>query len=61
VFCRLGAGEGRVDAVLDSLRDGGYDGWIVVEQDVLPRSPEAYRQASIDQRRNRDFLRDRDW
>lgn len=61
VFCRLGAGEGHVDAVLDSLREGGYAGWIVVEQDVLPRSPEAYRQASMDQRRNRDFLRDRDW
>jgi inosose dehydratase len=61
VFCRLGAGEGRVDAVLDSLRDGGYAGWIVVEQDVLPRSPAAYRQASIDQQRNRDFLRNRDW
>jgi inosose dehydratase len=61
VFCRLGAGAGQVDAVLNSLRDGGYAGWIVVEQDVLPRSPEAYRQASVDQQRNRDFLRDRDW
>ena len=61
VFCRLGAGEGHVVAVLDSLRRGGYAGWIVVEQDVLPRSPEAYRQASTDQRQNREFLRDRDW
>jgi len=61
VFCRLGAGQGRVDAVLASLRSGGYAGWIVVEQDVLPRSPEAYRLASVDQQRNREFLRDRDW
>jgi|SRR5215469_397796 len=61
VFCPLGAGEGHVDAVLDSLRNGGYAGWIVVEQDVLPRSPEAYQQASVDQLRNREFLRNRDW
>jgi inosose dehydratase len=61
VFCRLGAGEGQVDAVLDSLRASGYDGWIVVEQDVLPRNPEAYRLASADQQLNRQYLRDRGW
>jgi inosose dehydratase len=61
VFCRLGAGEGRVDAVLDSLRGRGYDGWIVVEQDVLPRDPAAYRLASVDQQHNRQYLRDRGW
>ena len=61
VFCRLGAGRGRVDEVLDSLRTGGYQGWIVVEQDVLPRSPQAYQRASADQQQNRMFLRDRGW
>ena len=61
VFCRLGAGRGQVDEVLGSLRDGGYEGWIVVEQDVLPRSPQAYQQASADQQQNRRFLRDRGW
>ncbi len=61
VFCRLGAGRGQVDEVLGSLRDGGYEGWIVVEQDVLPRNPQAYQQASADQRQNRTFLRDRGW
>jgi inosose dehydratase len=61
VFCRLGAGRGRVDEVLGSLRAGGYQGWIVVEQDVLPRSPQAYQQASADQRQNRRYLRDRGW
>ena len=32
------SGAGAVDfpAVLDELRRAGYDGWIVVEQDVLP-------------------------
>jgi inosose dehydratase len=61
VFCRLGAGRGPVDEVLESLRTGGYEGWIVVEQDVLPRSPQAYQQASADQQQNRTFLRDRGW
>lgn len=61
VFCPLGAGDGQIDAVLDSLRAGGYAGWIVVEQDVLPRSPDAHRQASEHQRENRQYLRDRGW
>src|SRR5207244_5628630 len=34
-FCRLGEGDLDVDAVLNSLRSG-YEGWLVVEQDVLP-------------------------
>ncbi|HEX5190342.1 MAG TPA: TIM barrel protein [Streptosporangiaceae bacterium] len=61
VFCPLGAGSGKVDEILGSLRAGGYEGWIVVEQDVLPRSPQAYQQASADQQRNRGYLRDRGW
>jgi inosose dehydratase len=61
VFCRLGDGDGRVDAVLSSLRAGGYNGWIVVEQDVLPRGAEAYARARTDQFENRQYLRDRGW
>ena len=36
VFCELGRGEVAFPAVVEELRRGGYDGWIVVEQDVLP-------------------------
>ena len=61
IFCRLGAGRGRVDEVLGSLRAGGYEGWIVVEQDVLPRSRQAYQQASADQQQNREYVRNRGW
>ena len=61
VFCPLGAGVGRVDEVLDALRAGGYDGWIVIEQDVLPRSVEAYRTASDNQAANRRYLSERGW
>jgi sugar phosphate isomerase/epimerase len=50
-----------VDEVLSSLRSGGYEGWIVVEQDVLPRGREAYARARSDQVENRAFLRERGW
>jgi inosose dehydratase len=59
VFCPLGAGVGRVDEVLDALKTGGYQGWIVVEQDVLPRGAQACRQASAHQAANREYLRER--
>jgi inosose dehydratase len=54
VFCELGQGEVDFVAVLAVLRQQGYQGWIVVEQDVLPGmgSPKASA------RRNRDYLRD---
>jgi inosose dehydratase len=61
VFCPLGAGVGQVDEVLAALAAGGYDGWIVVEQDVLPADPAAYRQAAECQAQNRVYLRDRGW
>jgi inosose dehydratase len=53
VFCELGQGEidfATIKAELDKLK---YDGWIVVEQDVLPGmgTPKASAQ------RNRDFLK----
>lgn len=53
VFCELGQGEVDFVAVLATLRQQGYSGWIVVEQDVLPGmgSPKASA------RRNRDYLR----
>jgi inosose dehydratase len=36
VFCELGNGEVNFPAVLTALREMDYQGWIVVEQDVLP-------------------------
>lgn len=61
VFCPLGAGDGLIGELLDSLRGSGYAGWLVVEQDVLPQGPAGYQQASDDQRDNRDYLRARGW
>jgi inosose dehydratase len=53
LFCELGEGAVDFPAVLRALEAAGYDGWIVVEQDVLPRhgTPRASAQ------RNRDYLR----
>jgi hypothetical protein len=39
--------------VLDALRARGYDGWIVVEQDVLPGLGTPAASAT----RNREYLR----
>jgi inosose dehydratase len=54
-FCRLGEGDLDVDGVLDAMRDT-YDGWLVVEQDVLP-DPEG--KPAADQRANRAYLASR--
>src|SRR5262249_49155859 len=36
VFCELGRGRVDFPAVVTRLGEMGYDGWLVVEQDVLP-------------------------
>ena len=53
VFCELGRGIVRFDALLDRLVDRGFRGWAVVEQDVLP----ALGTPAASARRNRLFLR----
>ena len=53
VFCELGKGSVDFEALLRALDRSGYDGWIVVEQDVLPGMGAPADSA----RRNREFLR----
>lgn len=36
VFCELGKGNVDFQSIVNILKEKGYDGWIVVEQDVLP-------------------------
>jgi inosose dehydratase len=55
-FPRLGAGDVDIDAVLAVLRDTGWSGWLVVEQDTLPTTSERFARAAEDQRANRAFL-----
>jgi inosose dehydratase len=52
LFCELGQGQVDFGAILTRLGDARYNGWIVVEQDVLPSmgTPAASAQ------RNRQYL-----
>jgi inosose dehydratase len=58
-FCELGHGDLDADAILDGLRDISFSGWLVVEQDILPRSAERFARAADEQRNNRAFLAER--
>lgn len=60
-FVAFGRGDIDLPAVMDAAAARGFDGWIVVEQDVLNRPDVALdafrRQRAEDQRINRDALR----
>jgi inosose dehydratase len=60
-FVAFGRGDVGFGAVLDAIDAHGFDGWIVVEQDVLNGSDVAIddfrAQRAADQRLNRDALR----
>lgn len=53
VFCELGKGSVDFPGVLAALTETGYDGWIVVEQDILPGMGNPRESAA----RNRAYLR----
>jgi inosose dehydratase len=52
IFCELGKGEIDFPRIKTELEKIGYNGWIVVEQDVLPGMGMPRESA----RRNRDYL-----
>ena len=58
MFCELGTGDVDLPAFFDALRGADYDGWIVVEQDRIPRRDEELEESAEAQRRNRQWLRD---
>lgn len=53
VFCELGQGEIDFPALVAELEKSGYQGWGVVEQDVLPGMGKPKESA----RRNREYLK----
>ena len=55
-FCALGDGDVDVAGVLATLEANDYQGWLVVEQDILPQTAERFAQAIADQTVNRRFL-----
>lgn len=60
-FTALGAGDLDIGAVMDAALRAGFDGWIVVEQDVLGGPDTVIEQfvagRAADQRANRELLR----
>ncbi len=57
-FCALGGGDVDLGGVFDALAANDFAGWLVVEQDIFPQTPERFAQAIEDQRANRRFLAD---
>jgi inosose dehydratase len=57
-FCELGAGDVDLDAFLSDLEGGGYDGWLVVEQDWVPGPDDDPAPQIEAQARNRRWLAD---
>ena len=58
-FCPLGDGDLDVEGILRAVGEAGFSGWLVVEQDMLPRADESPERAAVDQQRNREYLRAR--
>jgi inosose dehydratase len=56
IFCELGAGDVDLEAFFAAL--DGYDGWVVVEQDRIPRDDEPLSESAEAQVRNRAWLRE---
>jgi inosose dehydratase len=54
VFCPLGQGEVDFPAIMSEMEKLGYEGWAIVEQDVLVDDPEAPKRIS---QANRDYLK----
>ncbi|AYY13915.1 sugar epimerase [Actinobacteria bacterium YIM 96077] len=56
-FVPLGAGDLDVPTFMDTVMADGFDGWLVVEQDVAPSPSDPPNRAFDDQRGNREALR----
>jgi inosose dehydratase len=58
VFCELGTGDVDLEAFFGELARSGYSSWLVVEQDMVPQSPQDAAEAEASQVRNRAWLRE---
>lgn len=58
VFCELGTGDVDLPAFFAEVAAVGYEGWLVVEQDLIPGPDEDASEAIAAQARNRRWLRD---
>jgi inosose dehydratase len=58
-FCALGQGDAEAAEVIKTVREIGYAGWLIVEQDIFPDRPGFAEQARADQVANRAWLGER--
>ncbi len=56
-FVDLGDGDSAIAEVVHVLRDRGYAGWMVVEQDTRLLGSDTIERLRTSQRKNREFLR----
>jgi hypothetical protein len=56
VFCELGTGDVDLDGFFAELARSQYSDWLVVEQDMVPQSPQDAVDAEASQVRNRAWL-----
>jgi inosose dehydratase len=56
LFRPLGEGDVAIEAMVRTLEDAGYDGWYVLEQDVMLAGPEDAEGPYADVRTSLDFL-----
>jgi inosose dehydratase len=56
VFCELGTGDVDLDSFFAELSRSDYSGWLVVEQDMVPQSPQDAANGEASQVRNRAWL-----
>ena len=57
VFCPLGEGDAGIEAVVEVLRDRGYDRWLVIEQDQALGTDDTPESVVAGQRANLEYLR----
>lgn len=55
-FCELGTGDVDIEGFLSLVKDRGFSGWLVVEQDRIPGPDQPASDATEAQARNRRFL-----
>lgn len=56
IFCELGEGDVDLRGFFKELARAGYSGWLVVEQDRIPRPDEGLSESAQAQARNRRWL-----
>lgn len=57
MYCALGDGDARLLEIISALRNSGYGGWYVLEQDTVVESEHDAKRAFEDSRRSVEFIR----